>query len=350
MDKITVLYGYRYAVCSTKKMHVPSIAADLQVRLLISGYQRSGYLMDNFFYISKGMDTANNKSVKKREGFEGQRTCIITRSRRLFCQKHSFLKGLYITDIGYFPKALFHDRERAHGSKEFVLIYCIKGSGWYSVHNKTYRVTPNQFFILNPGVPHAYGSDNETPWSIYWIHYTGENAGFFTGLIYSKSKSLPVTIPPSEQRIAGFNDMLDNLEFMNNLQNIAFANSCLPNFLLSFKHISTEKQSSENDPVKKVIGMMRDNLNRNFSLQELARYVNLSPSHFCALFKEKTQYSPLNLFTSIKIQKACHLLQNNNLHIKNIASGLGYDDQYHFSRVFKKAMGVSPRHFRNHPY
>jgi AraC-like DNA-binding protein len=56
--------------------------------------------------------------------------------------------------------------------------------------------------------------------------------------------------------------------------------------------------------------------------------------------------TPLQLFTSMKIQRACQLLQSKNVTIKSIAYQLGFFDQYHFSKVFKQVMGVAPKNFR----
>jgi AraC-like DNA-binding protein len=92
---------------------------------------------------------------------------------------------------------------------------------------------------------------------------------------------------------------------------------------------------------------MRENINATVTLEDLANVAGLSVSHYCAVFKQKTLQAPLQLFTSMKIQRACQLLQNRNLTIKSIAYTLGFFDQYHFSKVFKQVIGVSPKGFRS---
>ena len=51
-------------------------------------------------------------------------------------------------------------------------------------------------------------------------------------------------------------------------------------------------------------------------------------------------------FTQLKVRSACRLLDLSEKPIKVIALETGYSDPYYFSRVFKKAMGVSPDHYR----
>jgi YesN/AraC family two-component response regulator len=48
----------------------------------------------------------------------------------------------------------------------------------------------------------------------------------------------------------------------------------------------------------------------------------------------------------LRIQKACQLLDNTTLQVKEIAAVSGFDDPYYFSRIFKKVMGRSPVDYR----
>ncbi len=91
---------------------------------------------------------------------------------------------------------------------------------------------------------------------------------------------------------------------------------------------------------------MESNIQSTFKLNELAKHFEFSPSHFSKTFKLRTQYSPIDYFIHLKIQHACQLLVFSNMRIFEIGRELGYEDQFYFSRVFKKAMKVSPREYR----
>ena len=73
---------------------------------------------------------------------------------------------------------------------------------------------------------------------------------------------------------------------------------------------------------------------------------NISPAHFIELFKEQIGYSPKDYFTRLKMHRACQLLAGTNLSIKEIALQVGYEDQLHFSRVFRKVNALSPTELR----
>lgn len=291
-----------------------------------------------------------NEPPKIKEGFEGQRSCILPQPKRKLCASHAFCRKLYITDMGYYPHAEFHNRKRLHGSNQHIIIYCVKGEGWFIMNHQRYAVKPNQYFILPKGVMHEYGADIKNPWSIYWAHFTGETADYFVKYLQPKEHTGPSITAPSPARIMIFEEILHHLELMNNTDNIIYANSSFYAFLASFKRIQFKAVNKDENPIQEVIDLMKNNLDKNFTLEELAQHVHMSPSHLSALFREKTKYSPISLFTSLKIQRAGRLLVDSKQNIKSIAHSLGYTDQYHFSRVFKNIMGMSPKHFKEKSY
>jgi AraC family transcriptional regulator, arabinose operon regulatory protein len=283
---------------------------------------------------------------KKKEGFEGQRTIILPQAKLKFCAQHLFCRNLYITDIGFYPHAAFHNRERKNGSPQYILIHCVKGKGWYSMGNKQYPVNPNDYFILPANTAHKYGADINDPWSIYWVHFTGEFAKFYFDLLTKTKKSGPISAIVNTSRQLLFYDIIQHLELMDNTDNIIYSNSCLYAFLSSFQTSEMKISVNENDIVQQCITYMKENLDKNLRLHDFSSQLNLSASHLSAIFRKRMKYSPIHLFTSFKVQKACQMLMDSAHNVKTVAYSLGYDDQYHFSRVFKNVMGVSPKNFK----
>jgi AraC-like DNA-binding protein len=99
--------------------------------------------------------------------------------------------------------------------------------------------------------------------------------------------------------------------------------------------------------IEQCIQLMKQRLDQHLTLADLSTEMRLSASYLSALFKEKTRYSPIQLFTSLRMQKASQLLKETRLTVKEIAREMGYADPYIFSRAFKLVMGVSPKKFRD---
>ncbi|NMH86854.1 AraC family transcriptional regulator [Flavivirga algicola] len=285
----------------------------------------------------------------KQEGFAGQRSVIIP---KIILDEISILPAcqqLHITDIGFYPKAEHHQRIRKKGSKQYILIYCILGSGWLSINGVRKSVNQNQYFVIPKNQPHSYGSSLKTPWSIYWVHFSGNLANEFTDN-QNHIKSIPNTKEARiTDRIKLFEEILQNLEMGFNKENLIYANICMLHFLASIKYIDQFRQVKNikvTDKVESAVLYMRENLNKELSLKSISGKIGLSPSHFSLIFRERTGRSPMDYFIKLKIQAACQYLDHTNMKIKNIANKVGIEDPYYFSRIFKRTMGDSPLQYR----
>jgi AraC-like DNA-binding protein len=110
-----------------------------------------------------------------------------------------------------------------------------------------------------------------------------------------------------------------------------------------FNQAETQEKS---DMASKTIDLMHTKINSIVTLNELAAYVNLSVTHFSTIFRKHTGYSPIEYFNHLKIQKACQYLSFTPMPVKEIAHTIGIDDQYYFSRMFNRLMGMSPTEYR----
>ncbi len=255
--------------------------------------------------------------------------------------------NLFVKEIGYQEQEQIYSIPKNRQPGQYLIIYIVKGEGWYTYKEETYQVSENSFFVLPLKFIPVMESSLKNPWKMYWAIFSGSQAAkmtrFLMGEDYAPKKAIPLM-----GRVAQFNDILHHLEFMKNIENLVYANSRFYSFLCSFKlEILSAKKASENDRVFHTIEYMRENIDKVLTLEELADFVNFSVSHYCAVFKQKTTQTPIQFFTSMKVQRACQLLQNKEQTIKTIAYNLGFFDQYHFSKVFKQIMGTSPKKFRS---
>ncbi|MFC4213561.1 helix-turn-helix domain-containing protein [Pedobacter petrophilus] len=285
----------------------------------------------------------------KKDGFEGQMAIVLPKSIiNQFCIKNKIIDKAFITDIGYYPKAKFHYRKRA-GVEQNILIYCVEGKGQVTLDKNKYTINPGDFFVIPFGKPHAYQTDIENPWTIYWCHFKGEQTDEIIKQIYNKFGSFKASVPFTDSRIELFNKLYQNLEKGYSFENISYVNLLFPQFLGSFlfnQKFTPNLALDTPDIIDLSIQLMQENIFKSLSLKELAEHVNSSPSNYSAVFRKKTGFPPVAYFNHLKIQKACQFLQFTDLRIKEIALRLGIEDQYYFSRLFTKIMSCSPSTYR----
>lgn len=86
---------------------------------------------------------------------------------------------------------------------------------------------------------------------------------------------------------------------------------------------------------------------RDWSLDALARVAGLSRSAFAAKFREALGDTPLGYLRTLRMQRAMRLLGDDGRSLEQVAEAVGYSDAFSFSKVFKRAVGVAPRAFRD---
>jgi len=285
--------------------------------------------------------------MQLQENSPHHRYSVIPQSVRKRILNHPLCSNLFLTEIGYEEDTRFHPFKKDKAPHHYLLVYVVKGSGSYSVQKKKYIVTENDFFVLPVKYADEVRASAENLWTIYWAYFSGSQASKVAQHLMGKGYS-PRKAKPLVGRVAQFNDILHHLELMENIENLVYANSRFYTFLCSFRlMVLSARKYGKKDGVIQSMEFMRENISRAITLEELAEVAGLSVSHYCAIFKQKTMQTPMQLYTSMKVQKACQLLQNKSQTIKTIAYTLGFFDQYHFSKVFKQIMGVAPKNFRS---
>ena len=309
--------------------------------------------------------------IWKKDGFQGERAVVLPPVLVEMEEQDELCQGLYITDIGYYPKAKHHHRKRERAINQYVLIYCVDGSGFFIVGGKRYEVKKNQFFVLPKGKPHEYGATEGKQWTIYWVHFCGTSAH-----VYAEGASTPQTINVTMNsrigdRINIFEEILTTLHFGEGLEDLRYASSLLHHFLASIRYLGqfrrakagtvmAETEGKRNaahssspfayqenmDIVEQAIHYMCENIENHIAMDDVLRYVGYSQSHLSTVFKKKTGMSLLSYFNRLKVEYACRLLKTTDLKVNQICYKVGIEDSLYFSRLFSKVMGMSPTKYK----
>lgn len=107
-----------------------------------------------------------------------------------------------------------------------------------------------------------------------------------------------------------------------------------------------ERKYQENQGLKRAIEYINDESCADYSLDQAASLANLSRYHFIRVFKAFTGKTPYDYMMEIKIEKAKKMLSFSSRNITEIACSCGFNNPSHFSSVFKKRTGLSPKQYR----
>jgi AraC family transcriptional activator of pobA len=93
---------------------------------------------------------------------------------------------------------------------------------------------------------------------------------------------------------------------------------------------------------------LRENFHTPISVTEAAKLVNLSPNHFCSVFKKTTGRTLIEYINLLRVNEAEKLLKENVDSIEEIACKIGFSNSTYFGRVIKKYRDMSPTDLRKH--
>ena len=117
----------------------------------------------------------------------------------------------------------------------------------------------------------------------------------------------------------------------------------------SIKEISSDDGKSENlqDSQKSIIKKyIKENYKRDISAGDVAGILGYSDVYFSKIFKQLFDDTFINYLTNLRIEKAKVLLKDVSFNIKEVGASVGYTDSNYFTKVFKRAVGMSPSEYR----
>ena len=229
---------------------------------------------------------------------------------------------------------------RPSGTGDFFFLYCPSRV----LLNATWQES-NSMIIWKPGQAHTYGNPKRK-WSHSWMHCDGTLIKRWV----AKSK-LPLNQPFQIADPAVVEEpLLQVLREITHLRGVdkQMAANMLENFI---RRIGREVngsaiESSIPESFIKTRYFLQTHFEKPLRLEQLAANTHISVPHFCAEFKKHFKCAPIEYVIRLRLKRAVYLLHNGNLRIGEVARLTGYQDAYHFSKLFKKHYGTSPMGMR----
>lgn len=285
--------------------------------------------------------------IPQAEGFPGQRLVVLPRPLVQSALQHALTRQLLITDCGYFPLARQHAMDRPTAIDQAVLLFCAAGQGICRVGDEVHSVRAGQVVILPPGISHSYRADPADPWTLWWVHVSGESLHDFL-------ESALVTPEDPVREVSGFSRAVDLIEeSIVLLENDHSATGLLGAsgvawHLLSLLSLPANRVDRNAEIVREVQRFMKEHLRTPLHVADLAAIAKMSPSHFATVFRAQTGTSVMQYVTQVRMAKARELLDSTNMTIGEVARSCGFEDALYFSRRFSAFHGMNPSSYRAH--
>lgn len=288
--------------------------------------------------------SAHDGSMPLQEGFRGQRLASVPRPLVAEALRRPITGRLLVTDAGYYPDAADHRMQRPRGTPEVVLIVCASGMGWARVGSGMHRIGAWQALVIPRGVPHEYGADERDPWTIWWAHLMGSDVSKLADCMEATTERPVVPVRAIGRAVALLDEIVTCIERDQSPIRLLDAAGTAWKLLTQ---ISVDRLLPEpGDPLQRAMSYLAERLDGKVKVPELARLVGVSPSHLSTLFRRATGGGVLAHHTALRMARARQLLDTTDATVTEIASELGFDDPFYFSRVFRKHHGMSPSGFR----
>lgn len=245
-----------------------------------------------------------------------------------------------------------------HWHNEFEIIYLDKGYGKFYIDGDEYKIKAGDFLFVNSGSIHS--GEELVRRSIGYAIVFDLKLLFSEDPDYCKHEYFLPLLNKKVYIPALINDdfIRDDIKKIIDsfLEKSYGYELCIKSLLFDifwrlFKYYAKKQQEGgrlgyKTERIKDVLNYINQNYNKDLSLDELSKQVDMSKFYLCRLFKDSLKMSPIEYINKIRVEKSVELLINTDMSISEIALECGFNNISYFIKVFKKYMNITPLKFR----
>lgn len=220
--------------------------------------------------------------------------------------------------------------------------YVISGMGHVQIDGKELTLRAGDTYYLPEGHDHFYYADKKDPWKKIWINFSGR---FSSELARLCGLEEVYAIPALDT-----SDLLQKLQYYAVHQEPEYAaESCTALMMQLFHRMARRVYTPAQEPqapVRKMLLYLEQHAAEPITLEQIAAACGKSPSQAERLFRTETGIPLYRYALDRKISIARQLLTETGMSVKEIAAYLSFSDEFYFSGLFRRKVGVSPTRYR----
>lgn len=268
------------------------------------------------------------------------------------CNSNKYLfseeKTAYLFPIKMTEETNPVDRTDFLPDPDYYTLYVVTfGEGVFVTPKKEYAVKEGDAFVTFPNVPYSYRKAKED-FRFVALSFTGNEVDSILSRVdvsaehpyRGEQTAIKILMQQSLERAVDREHVVDFL-----------ARAALWEALVIFgenaeKRKTVIKHGEKKDRIAAIIHYIKENYNRTtLSLEGVASHFSINPNYLSRLFKEIKGVNFSVYLTSVRVERACFLMESGLSSVKNIAFLVGFGDPLYFSKVFKKETGFTPREY-----
>jgi AraC family transcriptional regulator, arabinose operon regulatory protein len=253
--------------------------------------------------------------------------------------------------VDYFESRPGYATRRAAGTRDWLISLTVGGAGRYRLDGMEVIARAGMVVLLAPGTPHDYATFGEQePWQFYWAHFL-PRAGWMAWLKFPQVRPglAAITISSAEvlqQMVSAFQRVLRENAVRRPFQE-DLAQNALEEVIIRLAQQQYRPAERFVDPrAGQIQAYLEQHYSHPLSLGEIAQHVSLSPWRVSHLYRNQTGHTITEALTQLRLHQAARLLAYTSRTMLEIATDIGFESAYYFSRAFKKVYGISPLAYR----
>ena len=239
------------------------------------------------------------------------------------------------------------------------IIYVAGGQGIYTVNGSVFHAGKGDVLIMNPNTVHSVLSDPNDALDAWTLTMTGVKLddlpqGYIispgTYPYYNTSGESGEAIRLMLERILTAYTQDSTSDYTHDLTHVLGLSLLLIVHRMVEHNDShramTQKETARRQTALDVLHYIDKNYRSAIKIEQLAAQFHVSASHLAHLFTTEFGISPINYQISRRMSDAQWQLIRTNHSVSTIARAVGYENPYHFTKLFTKHIGLHPQAFR----
>ena len=231
-------------------------------------------------------------------------------------------------------------------SAHYTIHYVFSGSGTVRIGNTMYPVAPGSVFVVFPNQIRQIIPGGDAPLGIHWAEMDGEVLlpELLRLNLTPNEPILPLTVPGGTGKTAAYFSELSTAKEENSEHQLGICWLILGALSSETAQVKPQRIGNQRKYyVAQAIDLIHRCYMQDITVEDIADHCGLNRSYLGKLFRDETGKSTQEYLIEYRMEVACRYLRETTAPIGTIALSVGYQNQLHFSRAFRKTYGMSPR-------